>query len=208
MPYTSITTRADGDILTAAHLNTLSANQEFLHGLANRANPPFNSYRIAGGTINRTTMVWFSRYRVDYFHWKIETTSVPTYMRVYYNDNKVYGDEAPVGLTWTGQIDHTDFSAYPNLSGAWSVAAVAYEDDYNGSGDDGEIVSHGGAYYKCILSHTSGASTEPGVGASWTTNWVLLSVPTVGDLVDAHVVIDSGGTITIEYLIETDSAAL
>jgi hypothetical protein len=29
--------------------------------------------------------------------------------------------------------------------------------------------------YTCILGHTSGAATEPGIGASWATNWVVSS---------------------------------
>lgn len=32
-------------------------------------------------------------------------------------------------------------------------------------------VKNGGASYICTVAHTSGASTEPGVGASWTTVW-------------------------------------
>jgi hypothetical protein len=28
--------------------------------------------------------------------------------------------------------------------------------------------------YECILAHTAGATTEPGIGASWATNWVLI----------------------------------
>lgn len=33
-------------------------------------------------------------------------------------------------------------------------------------------VKSGGLIYRCISSHTSGASTQPGVGASWQTVWV------------------------------------
>lgn len=32
-------------------------------------------------------------------------------------------------------------------------------------------VSIGGKYYRCILGHTSSASTTPGTGANWTTYW-------------------------------------
>lgn len=48
--------------------------------------------------------------------------------------------------------------------GAWLTAtAYALRD----------VVSRGGSSYVCKLDHTSGASTEPGVGASWATNWDL-----------------------------------
>ncbi|MCK5617511.1 hypothetical protein KAR91_87415 [Candidatus Pacearchaeota archaeon] len=39
----------------------------------------------------------------------------------------------------------------------------------------GDLVSNGGVNYYCFLAHTSGASTEPGTGGSWTTNWHALS---------------------------------
>lgn len=36
-----------------------------------------------------------------------------------------------------------------------------------------QAVVHGGKLYICTSSHTSGASTEPGVGASWATVWTI-----------------------------------
>lgn len=50
--------------------------------------------------------------------------------------------------------------------GAW-VTATAYA--------VGNIVSSGGSSYICELAHTSGASTQPGVGGSWTTYWDLFA---------------------------------
>ncbi len=47
---------------------------------------------------------------------------------------------------------------------AW-VTATAYT--------AGTFVSNGGDIYYCFINHTSGASTEPGVGASWTGAWLL-----------------------------------
>lgn len=38
----------------------------------------------------------------------------------------------------------------------------------------GAVVSNGGTNYKASSGHTSGASTEPGVGASWATRWTSL----------------------------------
>jgi type IV pilus assembly protein PilY1 len=34
------------------------------------------------------------------------------------------------------------------------------------------VVSNRGNYYICTYNHTSGSSTEPGVGANWTTRWI------------------------------------
>jgi len=38
-----------------------------------------------------------------------------------------------------------------------------------------DMVENDGSGYLCILLHTSGASTEPGVGAGWTNDWNLLT---------------------------------
>lgn len=36
-------------------------------------------------------------------------------------------------------------------------------------------LQHGGTTYFCILGHTSGSTTEPGVGASWQTYWEVMA---------------------------------
>lgn len=38
-----------------------------------------------------------------------------------------------------------------------------------------DVVFEDGSSYVCILGHTSGSTTQPGVGASWETNWSLLA---------------------------------
>ena len=40
----------------------------------------------------------------------------------------------------------------------------------------GDVVRHSGGYYECDSSHTSGSSTEPGVGGSWETVWSLIDI--------------------------------
>lgn len=51
-------------------------------------------------------------------------------------------------------------------AGAW-VTSTAYS--------VGERVSNDGSSYICTVAHTSGASTEPGVGGSWSSYWALLA---------------------------------
>lgn len=53
-----------------------------------------------------------------------------------------------------------------NWRSAW-VTATAYAQD------DG--VSRNGSSYRCTASHTSGATTEPGTGASWATVWEVIA---------------------------------
>lgn len=55
----------------------------------------------------------------------------------------------------------------------------------------GEKVSNGGSSYISISQHTSGATTEPGVGVNWTTRWNLMaqkgaSGVGAGDMVGAN----------------------
>ncbi|MCB1713598.1 MAG: hypothetical protein KDK05_00505 [Candidatus Competibacteraceae bacterium] len=50
--------------------------------------------------------------------------------------------------------------------GAWATSTAYSTDD---------AVEHNGSSYICISSHTSGASTEPGAGASWETVWDLMA---------------------------------
>jgi|GEM_PF-3379804 len=51
-----------------------------------------------------------------------------------------------------------------NWVGAWGLATEYAISD---------TVSHNGSSYSCKLAHTSGASSEPGAGASWGTYWQL-----------------------------------
>jgi len=55
--------------------------------------------------------------------------------------------------------------------GAWTTAT---------SYTTNEAVSSNGSSYVCILNHTSGASSEPGVGGSWATYWDVLASSATG----------------------------
>jgi hypothetical protein len=53
-----------------------------------------------------------------------------------------------------------------NWRSTW-VTATAYATS--------DAVTYNGSTYFCILAHTSGASTQPGIGASWATYWEVLA---------------------------------
>jgi hypothetical protein len=61
-------------------------------------------------------------------------------------------------------------------------------------------VIHGGQHYVCTSSHTAGASTEPGVGASWATVWAVASggASTLNDLTDVDTTGAANGSV-IKY---------
>ena len=79
-------------------------------------------------------------------------------------------------LTFAEPINATDkvvVSVIPETledEGDW-VTAVGYVLD--------DLVFNNGIAYQCISAHTSGASTEPGVGASWEDEWKSLEFGTV-----------------------------
>ena len=56
-----------------------------------------------------------------------------------------------------------DTELYGQAATKW-VTATAYT-------ANNQMVTHGGHVFICISNHTAGASTEPGVGASWATVW-------------------------------------
>lgn len=79
-----------------------------------------------------------------------------------------------------------------NWRGAW-LTATAF------SVNDG--TSNGGSSYICTVAHTSGASTEPGVGASWATVWDVIAEKGAagagtGDLIAANNLSDVGSAAT------------
>lgn len=215
MSYTSIPTKADGDILTAAHLNLLSANQEFLWGLGNTVNTPFNSFRDTKVTLDNLDALWYGRHRCRYLHYKVTSYGGSwNYARIYFSGLKVAAMES-AGTSFSGAFDLTDYSGLPNLVGAWSGSSVSYDDDQNGDGasgnsDDGDVVTHGGNYFRCKLSHTSGGSNEPGVGGSWATYWDGIAPPTLLALCTAYADINfnSGTEVGVEYILEADSPTL
>lgn len=210
MPYTTVPILADGTVLSAAHLNLLSANQSFLYGVGNQANTPFNTFRSVHVTLDADIMMWYIRHRTDYLHWKISSQgSGWNYARLYWNGVKV--GKSTGGTGWTGAFDLRSWAGLPNLVGAWA-SGVAYDDDVDGdgsagNGDDGHAVTEGGATYRCKVAHTSAAGNKPGSGASWTTYWDLLTLPAVGDIctVWADVNFNAGTEVTVEYIFETDA---
>lgn len=215
MAYTTIPTKADGDVLTASYLNTLSDNQEFLYGLANAANAPFASWKAQTSSVTNADVEWVIRHRLRYFHYRVvvEDANNMEFVRIWFSGVKIAGAEGDMSGTagvLEGSYDLTSWAGLPNLTGAW-VTATGYDDDLEGSDDDGEVVTHGGQYYRCKLSHTSGGTSEPGVGGSWTTYWDLLTLPAVGTMCRLWVTVSRAAAaddVTIQYFFESDSGTL
>lgn len=62
---------ASGETLSASKLNVLSGNTEYLKGVLDAPNVPLQTITATGGT---TVDFWF-RHALDYFHWKFTITA-------------------------------------------------------------------------------------------------------------------------------------
>ena len=79
----------------------------------------------------------------------------------------------PVSETYDAYIGSGDSQGHK--TGLARNTASGYFELYQLSGS---LATRNGRLYECILAHTSGSTTEPGVGASWQTNWRLLPTGT------------------------------
>lgn len=211
MPFNSISTVSDGNVLGAAHLNLLADNQEFLYGILHQANIPFNGIRVSVEELDDSNGVWSIRHRLRYLHYRVlsDSGNSPTRVRVFYDGYRVL-ERTDTAFSHTGSVDLEDPETWPGFIGAPAAGvwtdATAYSDTDNG----GDIVSHGGAYYFCIDGHTSSSATEPGVGVDWEDVWQLISF-TIGEIYQSYFVVtynDPGNQVTIEYLFEASEASL
>jgi hypothetical protein len=202
MAYSAISTLSNGGTVSHGHLNTLQDNAEFLRNIAKRANWPCASIHrnaVTGFTVD--TQHYFFRHANSILRFQVENASgTLEQVRVYYNSRKVYGNESP-GTPLTVSVNLHDLSTWTNYAGAW-VTATGYDEDEDG---DGEIVSRSGVYYLCTSSHTSGGTTEPGVGVDWATVWSVVTQPTLGGRYKCyfHVTFVTGSNeLAINYVYE------
>lgn len=145
------------------------------------------------GTVNATT-VNVNSVSITYFDWKGAWTLSTSYQvkNVVSNDGASYvcksahtasaTDEPGVGASWT---TYWDLAASKGDTGDTGTAGADGSDGTDGTlANDwqggwttstsyalGDVVKNDGSAYIATSAHTSGASTEPGQGASWATVW-------------------------------------
>lgn len=93
MPYTNIPTLADGQVLTASHLNLLANNANYLSGLGGAPNVAFAHWITSDGG----SKYWHIRHRHRYIKIYVTFTNNPDYFRVYYNGVQLYNNGDPSG---------------------------------------------------------------------------------------------------------------
>ena len=108
-----------------------------------------------GGAANRPGTVFLSEIKTS--------TSTARLAKFVYNDAQTYvlefTDRALRFYQLGGQVVTSGVSA-------WATTTV-----YTVNG----LVTQSGVTYYCIVAHTSGATTQPGIGASWATYWYALT---------------------------------
>ncbi len=93
MPYTTIPTLSDGSILTAAHLNLLADNANWLNSLGGIPNLAFSHVATSTGQ----SLYWHMRHRHRYLYVLVSFVANADYFNVKYNGSTVYANGDPSG---------------------------------------------------------------------------------------------------------------
>ena len=126
MPYTSIPTLTDGTILSAAHLNILAENCNYLGGLGGLPNVAFTQWR----TSSAGSKFYHIRHRHRYLKIYYETTnSACDYIKVYMNGTLVLNDGDPDAA----QTYSIDLNSYGFTVGNWYEIEV--QTAFTGTGE-------------------------------------------------------------------------
>lgn len=134
MAYTTPPTFADNAILTAAQLNILSDNIEFLYSLISGVNIPFSSQTLSG---SGNTRKWVFRHAARYLHYKFRLTSGTSDeldIRLGAADTVEFTDATNRGAPyeWTGYLDLAATTEDPAVGSTYSVFI---EFDFASAGD-------------------------------------------------------------------------
>jgi hypothetical protein len=137
MPYVTPPTFVDDAVLSAAQLNILSADVEYLYGLVQGSNIPFAANSKNGDLTS--DVKWIIRHRHQYLHVKVtetgaggaeSTTAEGNGVKVYYDDDLVGGPSDLVeGGTVLFSIDLDASAAAPLTEGNWYEIYVAAVND-------------------------------------------------------------------------------
>ena len=116
MPYTAISSVSDGNILTAAWLNTLADNANYLNSLGGIPNLAFSHVATSTGQ----SLYWHIRHRHRYLYVLVSFVNNADYFNVKFNGTSVYTNGDPSG-TPTIKCDLNSLSL---TVGNWYVVQV------------------------------------------------------------------------------------
>lgn len=219
MAWSAPPTFADAAILTAAQLNILSDDVEYLYGLVSGVNTPFNSITTTSNLRSNNNQ-WLLRHAYQYLHFKARTVAGTNddfdifITHPVGNDIRVY-EYSSSQATYSGYIDLEDLTT-------WTTAASGDADIYRGvwvtstSYGEYDIVAHddggGTDYYVCPSgeSHTSGTFATDLAAGKWINLGTSTNLWTDGTRYQMYVYTNLNGsyTFTVDYLLESDATSL
>lgn len=119
MAWVSPPAFSDSTVLSAAQINILSQDIEFLYGTTQGINTPFNSMVVQQLALDATNHGWWIRHQHRYFHYKIRLTNdVCNTLALYFNGSTVINDTSvrTASYTWSGYYDLNSLSL---TTGTW-----------------------------------------------------------------------------------------
>jgi hypothetical protein len=115
MPYVTPPTFADGNVLSASQLNTLSDDVEFLYGVVRMTNPPFLGEELTAGDgdTESSNSLWVVLHRMETlrYHMSLEQGTADA-VRIKYGGVTVFQDSNDQSATYEylGTVDLTSFA--------------------------------------------------------------------------------------------------
>jgi len=128
MAFTTPPTFTSGNVLTAAQLNTLSGDVEYLYSITHGINIGFTGQTTSTAG---NTRPYSLRRRVQYLHYKIRVTSgTVDSLSINVNGNNEFTDgvNRSSGYTYSGYIDLTAITAVPTVKDFYTIySTVAFD---------------------------------------------------------------------------------
>lgn len=125
MAYTTPPTFVTGAVLSAAQLNTLSDNQEYLYGAVTMTNPAVQMVEItAGDSVTATATKWAIRHRTNTLKYRMDMVQgTSDGVRIKFGSTTVFNDSSDRNTPYS--FDSTvDISSAGLTVGTWYVVTV------------------------------------------------------------------------------------
>lgn len=130
MPYTTIPTLSDGNILSASYLNLLGDNSNYLGSLGGLPNVAFQQWR----TSSAGSMYYHIRHRHRYLKAYYETTGTCDFIKITYNGTLIKNDGTPdASETYSIDLNNTGIITPTPTVGQWYEIQV--ETAFDGAGE-------------------------------------------------------------------------
>lgn len=122
MPYSSVGSFTDGDVLSASDLNGIRSNQEYFQ--SSLGNTSGVSFVAADTLLDGIYGTWIFKRRRRYLHWRIDVLTGDTAeLDILIDGNSEFNDgtNRTSGYSYTGYVDLTATTANPSIGDFYEV---------------------------------------------------------------------------------------